>query len=56
MKLLVSRSILVHLLQDQGPGIDAVVRLTAAAALRECVDVCIWFIQRRPTANLSHGQ
>ncbi|KJA30164.1 hypothetical protein HYPSUDRAFT_125792 [Hypholoma sublateritium FD-334 SS-4] len=30
--------ILVHLLQDHGPGSDTVVRLTAAAALRECVD------------------
>ncbi|PPQ83268.1 hypothetical protein CVT25_004007 [Psilocybe cyanescens] len=30
--------ILVHLLQDRGPGTDAVVRLTAASALRECVD------------------
>ncbi|KAI0660923.1 ARM repeat-containing protein [Cubamyces menziesii] len=30
--------ILVHLLQDQGPGSDAVVRLTAAIAIRECVD------------------
>ena len=32
--------VLVHLLQDRGPGTDAVVRLTAANALRECVDVC----------------
>ncbi len=31
--------VLVHLLQDQGPGSDAVVRLTAAIAIRECVDV-----------------
>ncbi|KAH9482382.1 Importin-11 [Psilocybe cubensis] len=30
--------ILVHLLQDRGPGTDAVVRLTAASSLRECVD------------------
>ncbi|KAF5321876.1 hypothetical protein D9619_000809 [Psilocybe cf. subviscida] len=30
--------ILVHLLQDRGAGSDAVVRLTAATALRECVD------------------
>ncbi|KAF8914040.1 armadillo-type protein [Gymnopilus junonius] len=30
--------IIVHLLQDRGPGSDPVVRLTAAAALRECVD------------------
>ncbi|KAF9247341.1 ARM repeat-containing protein [Melanogaster broomeanus] len=30
--------ILVYLLQDRGPGSDAVVRLTAANALRECVD------------------
>ncbi|KAF9226602.1 ARM repeat-containing protein [Gyrodon lividus] len=30
--------ILVHLLRDRGPGSDAVVRLTAANALRECVD------------------
>ncbi|KAH9943383.1 ARM repeat-containing protein [Epithele typhae] len=30
--------VLVHLLQDQGPGTDAVVRLTAAIAIRECVD------------------
>ena len=41
--------ILVHLLQDKGPGTDAVVRLTAAAAFRECVDVCIRFVQQRPT-------
>lgn len=33
--------ILVHLLQDRGPGSDTVVRLTAANALRECVDVSI---------------
>jgi hypothetical protein len=31
--------VLVYLLQDRGPGTDAVVRLTAAVALRECVDV-----------------
>ncbi|KAI0638247.1 ARM repeat-containing protein [Trametes polyzona] len=30
--------VLVHLLQDRGPGSDAVVRLTAAIAIRECVD------------------
>ncbi|KIJ20291.1 hypothetical protein PAXINDRAFT_166384 [Paxillus involutus ATCC 200175] len=30
--------ILVHLLQDRGPGSDGVVRLTAANALRECID------------------
>ncbi|KIL00584.1 hypothetical protein PAXRUDRAFT_821482 [Paxillus rubicundulus Ve08.2h10] len=30
--------ILVHLLQDRGPGSDGVVRLTAANALHECVD------------------
>ncbi|KAH9947240.1 ARM repeat-containing protein [Amylocystis lapponica] len=30
--------VLVYLLQDRGPGSDAVVRLTAAIALRECVD------------------
>ncbi|GBE79528.1 ARM repeat-containing protein [Sparassis crispa] len=31
-------TVLVHLLQDRGPGTDVVVRLTAAMALRECVD------------------
>lgn len=31
--------VLIHLLQDRGSGTDAVVRLTAAVALRECVDV-----------------
>ncbi|EGN93009.1 hypothetical protein SERLA73DRAFT_116383 [Serpula lacrymans var. lacrymans S7.3] len=31
--------VLVHLLRDRGPGSDAVVRLTAAGALRECVDI-----------------
>ena len=31
--------ILVHLLQDRSSGSDAVVRLTAANAVRECVDV-----------------
>ncbi|TFK55905.1 ARM repeat-containing protein [Heliocybe sulcata] len=30
--------VLVHLLQDRGPGSDAVVRLTAVAATRECID------------------
>nr|GAT59975.1 predicted protein [Mycena chlorophos] len=30
--------IFVHLLRDTGPGSDVVVRLTAALALRECVD------------------
>ncbi|KAJ3517980.1 hypothetical protein NLJ89_g157 [Agrocybe chaxingu] len=30
--------ILVHLLHGRGPGTDTVVRLTAAAALRDCVD------------------
>ncbi|KAK2466318.1 hypothetical protein APHAL10511_001960 [Amanita phalloides] len=30
--------ILVHLLQDHGSGTDTVVRLTAAVAVRECVD------------------
>lgn len=33
--------VLVHLLRDRGPGTDAVVRLTAASAMGECVDVCI---------------
>ena len=32
---------LVHLLKDRGPGTDAVVRLAAAVAMRECVDVCV---------------
>jgi hypothetical protein len=31
--------VLLHLLQDQGSGSDFVVRLTAAAALKECIDV-----------------
>ncbi|KDQ64644.1 hypothetical protein JAAARDRAFT_187954 [Jaapia argillacea MUCL 33604] len=30
--------VLTHLLQDRGPGGDPVVRLTAASALRECID------------------
>ncbi|OAX44518.1 ARM repeat-containing protein [Rhizopogon vinicolor AM-OR11-026] len=30
--------LLVHLLRDRGPGTDSVVRLTAATALRECID------------------
>ncbi|TFK43406.1 armadillo-type protein [Crucibulum laeve] len=30
--------VLVHLLQDRGEGTDAVVRLTAATSLRECID------------------
>lgn len=29
----------MHLLSDQGPGTDLVVRFTAASALKECVDV-----------------
>ena len=38
--------VLLYLLQDRGPGSDEVVRLTAAMALRECVDVrmCTVFI------------
>lgn len=32
--------LLVWLLRDRGPGTDAVVRLTAAVALKECLDVC----------------
>ena len=32
--------LLVWLLQDRGPGTDAVVRLTAAVALKDCLDVC----------------
>ena len=31
--------ILVHLLKDRGAGTDAVVQLTAAMALKECIDV-----------------
>lgn len=31
--------ILTHLLKDRGPGTDTVVRLTAAVALQECLDV-----------------
>lgn len=30
--------VLIHLLRDRGQGTDAVVRLTAAVALKECVD------------------
>ena len=30
--------VLVYLLQDRGAGTDAVVRLTAAMVLRECID------------------
>ncbi|KAJ7498772.1 armadillo-type protein [Mycena latifolia] len=30
--------VLIHLLRDRGPGSDSVVRLTAAIALRECID------------------
>jgi len=32
---------LVHLLRDRGSGSDAVVRLTAATSLRECVNVSL---------------
>lgn len=31
--------VLIHLLSDRGEGTDAVVRFTAANALRECVGV-----------------
>jgi hypothetical protein len=31
--------VLAHLLSDRSPGTDAVVRLTAATVIRECVDV-----------------
>jgi len=36
--------LLVHLLRDRGPGTDSVVRLTAAAALRECIDVRLFYM------------
>lgn len=46
--------ILIHLLQDRGPGTDSVVRLTAATALRECVDTVEFdidvFVPYLPTA------
>ncbi len=35
----VAWQIIMHLMSDRGPGTDTVVRLTAAMALRECVDV-----------------
>jgi hypothetical protein len=31
--------ILAHLLRDRGPSTDTVVRLTAATALKDCIDV-----------------
>lgn len=34
--------VLLYLLQDKGQGSDEVVRLTAAMALRECVDVSVY--------------
>lgn len=46
--------VLIHLLRDRGPGTDSVVRLTAATALRECVDTVDFdidvFIPYLPTA------
>jgi hypothetical protein len=47
--------VLVHLLQDYGPGTDAVVRLTAAVALRECVDVRYILVMTEIRAN-SHAE
>jgi hypothetical protein len=44
--------ILTHLLQDRGPGTDSVVRLTAATALQECVDVRC-FTYPRPSCSRS---
>lgn len=35
--------VLVQLMQSQGEGSDAVVRLTAATALKDCVDVGLYF-------------
>lgn len=32
-------AVLVHLLAERGPSSDVVVRLTTAAAIRDCVDV-----------------
>jgi len=32
--------VLVHLLGDRSPSTDTVVRLTAATALKDCIDVC----------------
>jgi hypothetical protein len=43
--------VLVHLLADRGPGTDAVVRLAAAEAIRQCVDVC-FLTPSRTNANL----
>lgn len=46
--------ILIHLLRDRGPGTDSVVRLTAATALRECIDTVDFdidvFVPYLPTA------
>ncbi|KAG1815549.1 ARM repeat-containing protein [Suillus subaureus] len=46
--------ILIHLLRDRGPGTDSVVRLTAATALRECIDTVNFdidvFVPYLPTA------
>lgn len=46
--------ILIHLLRDRGLGTDSVVRLTAATALRECIDTVDFdidvFVPYLPTA------
>jgi hypothetical protein len=40
--------ILVHLLQEEGTGTDAVVQVTAAMALCDCVDVCPLTVAYKP--------
>jgi hypothetical protein len=44
--------ILIHLLRDRGPGTDSVVRLTAATALRECIDVRFFLHDHDPMFTL----
>jgi hypothetical protein len=47
--------LLIHLLRDRGPGTDSVVRLTAATALRECIDVrCISCVRDIRSSSIFH--
>lgn len=45
--------VLVHLLKDRGPGADAVVRFTAATAMKECVEVSHFPLTRRSIRQLN---
>lgn len=48
--------VLVHLLKDRGPSTDTVVRLTAATALKDCMDVRIWSTCAKAPTDIPFNQ